>query len=222
MSNSASKLFEIDSSGAAAGTRDKKLRPLAPPTFLANALGEIDSLQLGEYRGTRTPEVFSTTLDELDALLTTAGIYDLGWRCFLRCTGEDRVRWLNGMVTNSVTGLEENSGCYAFVLNAQGRIQGDLDIYRRPDALWLETDLPQIAVLSTFFDHYIIMDDVALEPQPEWTAIGVSGPLAAERIVAAGLPVALSPMNLVEQPGMAIQLLAWQRTARWWRAMKFG
>ena len=152
--------------------------PLAPPTFWQTP-GKIDSLPLGEYRGARKPEVFSNPLDEFAALLTTAGIYDIGWRCFLRCTGEDRVRWLNGMVTNSVTRLEENSGCYAFVLNAQGRIQGDLDIYRRPDALWLETDLPQIAVLSAFLDHYIIMDDVALEPQPQWTAIGVSGPLAA-------------------------------------------
>ena len=52
----------------------------------------------------------------------------------IRCTGEDRVRWLNGMVTNFVGNLEENAGCYAFVLNAQGRIQGDLDIYRRADS----------------------------------------------------------------------------------------
>ncbi len=198
MSNSIPNRFEINSGGSTAGAADTELSTLAPATPLANALGERFSQRLGEYRGARTPEVFSSAPDELAALLTAAGAYDLGWRCFLRCTGEDRLRWLNGMVTSFVTGLEENTGCYGFVLNAQGRIQGDLDIYRRADALWLETDHAQIAALTAFLDHYIIMDDVALEPQPGWTAIGISGPLAAEKIAAAGLPVASSPRHLVE------------------------
>lgn len=198
MSNSIPNLFEINSSGSTAGVGDTELSTLVPATPLANALGKRFFQRLGEYRGARTPEVFSNAPDELAALLSAAGVYDLGWRCFLCCTGEDRVRWLNGMVTNSVTELEENTGCYGFVLNAQGRIQGDLDIYRRADALWLQTDRSQVAALTVFLDHYIIMDDVALEPQPGWTAIGISGPLAAEKIAAAGLPVAPSPLHLVE------------------------
>ncbi len=44
-----------------------------------------------------------------------------GW---VRVTGEDRVRWLNGMVTNSIQGLTPGEGCFNFLLNAQGRIQG--------------------------------------------------------------------------------------------------
>ena len=197
MSNSIPNLFEINSGGST-GAADMELSTLATATPLANTLGERFSQRLGQYRGARTPEVFSSAPDELAALLTAAGAYDLGWRCFLRCTGEDRLRWLNGMVTSFVTGLEENTGCYGFVLNAQGRIQGDLDIYRRADALWLETDRVQIEALTAFLDHYIIMDDVALEPQPAWTAIGIAGPLAAEKIAEAGLPVAPSPLHLVE------------------------
>ncbi len=102
------------------------------------------------------------------------------------------------MVTNFVGGLEENAGCYAFVLSAQGRIQGDLDIYRRADALWLETDLAQIEVLTAFLDHYIIMDDVILEREPTWTSLGIAGPLATAKMAAAGLPVPTSPMHIAE------------------------
>jgi folate-binding protein YgfZ len=167
-------------------------------TALAEALGSSTSLPLRQYRGAETIHKFSDPTAELAALLTSTGIYDLGWRRFIRCTGEDRVRWLNGMVTNFVGNLNENTGCYAFVLNAQGRIQGDLDIYRRADSLWLETDASQVEALTAFLDHYIIMDDVTLELQPQWTAIGIAGPRAAASLADAGLPVPSSPFHLSE------------------------
>ncbi|MHB1744588.1 MAG: hypothetical protein ACYCRE_07420, partial [Acidobacteriaceae bacterium] len=64
---------------------------LAGTTPLADALGRSASLPLRQYRGAGTVENFSNTPDELAALLTSACVYDLGWRRFLRCTGEDRV-----------------------------------------------------------------------------------------------------------------------------------
>lgn len=141
---------------------------------------------LTEYRGALTASGFSSARKELTSLLTDAGIFDLGWRTLLRCAGEDRVRWLNGMVTNSVIDLKENSGCYAFVLNSQGKIQGDLDIYRLSESLWLETDRSQAETLQAFLDHYIIMDDVTLERDDASTAIGIVGPRAKDLLIAAG------------------------------------
>ncbi len=167
-------------------------------TPLAKEFAESASIPLTPYRGKHTAKVFSSVPEELASLLTTAGVYDLGWRSFLRCVGDDRVRWLNGMVTNSVTGLENNAGCYAFVLNAQGRIQGDLNIYHRADALWLQTDCGQLETLTAFLDHYIIMDDVTLEQQDSWTAIGVGGPHAAEKLAVAGFSVSGRSMHLAE------------------------
>ena len=198
MSNSIHNQFEATSSDSTPKADDAELTALPPATPLANALAASTSLSLRQYRGVQTTEIFSNSPDELAALLTAAGVYDLGWRRSLRCGGKDRVRWLNGMVTNSVSTLEENAGCYAFVLNSQGRIQGDLDIYRRADALWLVTDLAQVETLTGFLKHYIIMDDVALEPQSAWTAIGIAGPLATEKMAAAGLSAAPSPLHLVE------------------------
>ena len=48
-------------------------------------------------------------------------------------SGEDRVRWLNGMVTNNTRDLRQDFGNYSFVLNAQGHIQGDLMAFQRGD-----------------------------------------------------------------------------------------
>jgi aminomethyltransferase len=98
---------------------------------------------------------------QLEALLHRAGIVpldDIGW---IRVAGPDRVRWLNGMVTNSIADLAPGQGCYNFVLNAQGRIQGDLTAWMQQDSILLETT--DAGKLATHFDHFIIMDDVELE-----------------------------------------------------------
>jgi folate-binding protein YgfZ len=107
------------------------------------------------------PPTESPTVSEpqLAALLNGAGVapLTLGW---IRITGSDRVRWLNGMATNSVQELTPGQGAYNFFLNSQGRIQGDGFIFATPDALLLET--AQTASLIPYLDHYIIMDDVEM------------------------------------------------------------
>ncbi len=127
------------------------------------------------------------TAAELDTLLRGAGLSPLrhsGWICV---TGEDRVRWLNGMVTNSVQHLAPGEGAYNFFLNAQGRIQGDGTIFQAPaedpaqqDALWIETAREQVAGLMSMLDHFIIMDDVELrDVSAEWSGLLIAGPQAA-------------------------------------------
>lgn len=97
----------------------------------------------------------------------TAGFARLGRGAFLRITGEDATRWLNGMVTNSVQGLGPGQGNYNFLLNAQGRIQGDCNIYREPGdgpaVFVLETSAEQLDAIEALLDKFIIMDDVVLE-----------------------------------------------------------
>ena len=56
-------------------------------------------------------------------LLYAAAIAPLDHIGWLRVTGPDRLRWLNGMLTNSIAQLVPGEGCYNFVLNAQGRIR---------------------------------------------------------------------------------------------------
>ena len=207
MSNSTPNKVEAGSNGSTMAAPDdvgnaspetRAVDKAMHATPLAEALKHADSRPLRQYRGAESIGGFSDSAEELAALLNAVGTYDLGWRRLIRCTGEDRVRWLNGMVTNFVGNLGENAGCYAFVLNAQGRIQGDLDIYRRSDSFWLETDVAQIDALTAFLDHYIIMDDVTLELQPSWTALGIAGPRAAASIAELGLPVPSSPQYLSE------------------------
>jgi aminomethyltransferase len=122
-------------------------------------------------------------------------------------TGSDRVRWLNGMVTNNIRDLAIGHGVYAFLLNPQGRILGDLYAYNRGDSITIDTDQAQSEKLLATFDHYIIMDDVEVSKLTDVTAIGIAGPTARQILLAAGLEIPeLEPLQFVEITWRDIQV----------------
>src|SRR5215468_6373277 len=92
----------------------------------------------------RWPGHFGKVTDEFAALRSTCGVYELPDRVKIRLTGTDRVRWLNGMVTNNIRDLAQNHGVYSFLLNPQGHILGDLVAFHRGDMLLVETDRRQL------------------------------------------------------------------------------
>ena len=142
----------------------------------------------GEYAGTETILDFGSPVEELDALRHSCGVFDLGWRGKLVISGEDRVRWLNGMVSNDTRDLRQDFGNYSFVLNAQGRIQSDLLAFQRGEFYIVESEAGQLPALREFFDRYIIMDDVEIgDISDRLTSIGVAGPRACEMLCSAGL-----------------------------------
>jgi folate-binding protein YgfZ len=142
----------------------------------------------GEYCGVQTPSVFSDVNAEFRALTTTCAIYDLGCRAKIVVTGEDRQRWMNGMVTNNIKDLPLNRGNYNFLLSPQGRIQGDLSVYNRGEYLLVDTDRSQLENILKIFDHYIIMDDVEVtDAADKITAIGLRGPRSRDVLKQAGI-----------------------------------
>ena len=155
---------------------------------------------VGEYRGATTALRFNDSQVEFAALRAGCGVYDLGYRAQISLTGGDRVRWLNGMVTNNIRDLETGQGVYAFLLNPQGRILGDLYAYNRGESIIVDTDRSQVEKILATFDHYIIMDDVEVKNLSESvTTLGVSGPRSREVLAAAGIAIPeTKPLQIVE------------------------
>jgi folate-binding protein YgfZ len=137
---------------------------------------------------------------EFEALLSGCGFYDLSSRVKIALTGGDRVRWLNGMVTNNIRDLAAGRGVYAFLLNPQGHILGDLYAYNQSESLMIDSDQLQSEKLLATFDHYIIMDDVEVaNVSDKLSAIGVTGPKSQEVLRAAGFEVLdLEPLQFVD------------------------
>ena len=92
-------------------------------------------IELAVYRGVLTPQELDAPEVETAALAAGAAIHDLGWMRRVAVRGGDRFRWLSGMVTNTVNDLFPNTGAWNLVLNAQGRIQGDLTVWREGEEL---------------------------------------------------------------------------------------
>jgi len=153
----------------------------------------------GEYRGATTATRFGDPLAEFAAFGSCA-VYDLGYRAKISLAGADRVRWLNGMVTNNIRDLAPGHGVYAFLLNPQGHILGDLYAYNRGESIVVDTDRSQIEKILATFDHYIIMDDVEVKDLSEQTtALGIMGPKALEVLKKAGIEFpTLQPLHFHE------------------------
>lgn len=120
------------------------------------------------------------------------GLYDLAARGRLGFRGKDRVRFLQGMVTNDVQKLGPGQGCHALALTAKGRIVADLVLYRDEDALFAECDPGPAEPVRAALDRYVITDDVTIAavPPEEVAELGVAGVAAAAALGAAGLDVA--------------------------------
>ncbi len=164
--------------------------------------------RLSPYRGVLTPRELDAPAAESEALANGAAGHDLGWLKRVAVRGEDRFRWLSGMVTNMVNDLGQNAGAWNLVLNAQGRIQGDLTVWREGDNLEIEIAADQYERLVAHLDHFIIMDDVELVPFDGDAALGLTGPQAHEVLARVGLPTLSELMTAtrVEWNGMDLRI----------------
>jgi folate-binding protein YgfZ len=142
----------------------------------------------GTYNGVEMALSFGDSASELAALRSGCAVFALAWRSRINVTGKDRVRWLHNMVTNNVRDLAVNRGNYNFVLNAQGRILGDMYIYNRGESFALETDASQVEPLTNAMKRFIIMDKVELMPiGADSVSIGVCGPKVESVLSNAGI-----------------------------------
>lgn len=141
---------------------------------------------------------FGDARAEFQALLSGCGVYDLSGRAKIAVTGGDRVRWMNGMVSNNVRDLAAGRGVYAFLLNAQGHVQTDLYVFQRGDSLLADTEREQREKVLQLFDRYIIADDVEISDiSDKFTTIGLTGPQSRAVLERAGIRVPdLAPLEL--------------------------
>jgi len=119
------------------------------------------------------PEALTTALTTGCALVRRSGTSP--WEM----PGEDRGRFLNGLVTCPVQDLEAGTGTYGFITSAKGKVLADLVVLAAGDRFFLE--LPESAA-ETAREHvlkYRIADRVEMEPLGDQVIWTVAGPAAA-------------------------------------------
>jgi folate-binding protein YgfZ len=92
-------------------------------------------------------------------------IVDQSAHGMLRVTGEDRRRFLQGMLTNDVATLVPGGFLRAAVLNVKGRVLAVVDaVLDGDDAYLLVTEPVTAAKLHQLLERHAIADDVEFEP----------------------------------------------------------
>ncbi len=144
--------------------------------------------QFTEVNGMEVVNDYGDYLAEHSALRHAAGVIDLSFRGRLVLTGADRVRLLNGQVTNDVKSLPVGQGCYAALITNKGRMQSDLNIYILPEEILLDFEPGLSSALLERFNKFIIADDVeVLDVASEYGLLSVQGPKAQAVIESAEL-----------------------------------
>ena len=155
------------------------------------ALHEVHASLDGQFIEVNGQEVVATYGDwlaEHAALRTAAGVIDLGFRGRLCLTGADRVRLLNGQVTNDVKGLAVGAGCHAAFCSPKGRLVADVFIYALAQELLLDFEPGLTAALVQRLEHHIVAEDVqVVEVSPFYGLFSVQGPRATEVIARLGI-----------------------------------
>ncbi len=142
-----------------------------------------------------------------DALRGGAAWLDLSARGRITARGRDRARLLHNITSNEVKKMTPGAGCYAFLLNPQGRIQADLHLFCFADHFLIDTEPDLREKVQQLIRRYIIADQVELEDVTTQTAaIGVEGPLAESLPLPDGCTKA--PFSLTGQPGYRIYCAA--------------
>lgn len=95
---------------------------------------------------------------------TLAGRWrDLGDRAIFRFTGPDRVRYLNGQLTNQIDGPPERRVVPACLCTVKGKVEALVWVRADGDSLLLDGESRQRSALEARLEKYLIADDCEIE-----------------------------------------------------------
>lgn len=141
-----------------------------------------------------------------------AGLVDVSDRGKLDVRGDDRLTFLQSMVSNDVLKLDERSGCYSTFLTPRGRMIADFFIYRLTEAVLLDMEGSLAEKTAAELDRFIVMDEVEiLNVSDVWGHLRLFGP-ESQRLLSQKLKMELpledlrmAPVQMGEHVGWVIR-----------------
>lgn len=155
-----------------------------------------------EVTGWSVPSHYGSVEAEHRAVRHAVGLADLSHRGKARVTGEDRVKWLQSVISNDLLPLQPGQGRYSSFLTHKGKMLTYFRVYILADAVMLE-DVGEIGdVTYSALRKFLLYGTKAkMESCAEsWGLLLVSGPKAGVTVKAAfGTDVDdLTPINFIQ------------------------
>ena len=191
-----------------------------------------------ERFGVEVPVHYGDPIRECQAVRGGAGLLDLSFRGLLELRGGERLRWLNGQITNDVRSLSAGTGLLAAVLTVKGHILSDLAVFGLDASVWIDLSRDRVEAVRSAFDLHIIADDVAVaDLSDRYARLMIAGPQAAQLLAVAvgseaaglnawqhmeariaGVPVRVVASRWLRLPGFDV-LLPIEEAERVWGAL---
>ncbi|WP_455377772.1 CAF17-like 4Fe-4S cluster assembly/insertion protein YgfZ [Petrachloros mirabilis] len=155
-----------------------------------------------ESTGWSVPAHYGDFAAEHRAVRQAVGLADLSHRGKARVTGEDRVKWLQSVISNDILPLQPGQGRYSSFLTHKGKMLTYFRVYMQADSVMLE-DAGEIGETTyTALRKFLLYGTKAkIENCAEsWGLLLVSGPKAGLVVKAAfGTDVDdLAPINFIQ------------------------
>jgi glycine cleavage system T protein len=172
---------------------------------MKHSLLHTQHTQLGasfeEVAGWEVPTHYGDVAAEHRAVRQTVGLADLSHRGKIRVTGDDRVKWLQSIISNDILPLKPGQGCYSSFLTHKGKMLTYFRVYMQTDAVMLE-DVGEVGetTFQTLRKFLLYGTKAKMENCAEsWGLLLISGPKAAHVVQSAfGVDVMdLKPIDFV-------------------------
>ena len=158
-----------------------------------------------EVTGWTMPAHYGDVSAEYAAVRGAAGITDLSHRGRLRVTGDDRIKWLQSLISNDILPLSGGRGVYSSLLTHKGKMLTYFRLYALPDSLLVE-DVGEIGdVTQQTLKKFLLYGTKAkMESLREtWGLLLVSGPKAID-VIKQGLGLDASSMTVPSVASLTI------------------
>ena len=140
-----------------------------------------------EVAGWEMPAHYGAWVAEYQAVRQTVGLSDLSHRGKIRVTGDDRVKWLQSLISNDILPLQPGQGRYSSFLTHKGKMLGYFRVYTLSDCLWVE-DVGEVgdATFQALRKFLLYGTKAKMENCAEsWGLLLISGPKACATVNAA-------------------------------------
>jgi folate-binding protein YgfZ len=157
--------------------------------------------QIAEFYGCALPQRFSEFEREYWAAKRTVSVFDTNWQAIVFLTGPDRVSYLHAISSQDIRGLRTGRGTLAVLLNPQGRILAELEVYALPDSLLVLSHAAFRERTVATLRKYVIGSQVQIDDQTDRLgSLALAGPRALETLAEVwGVALNGAPdMSLVE------------------------
>jgi aminomethyltransferase len=169
----------------------------------------LHGAMFAERRGWLLPMRYGDVATEYDAVRQAVGIIDFSHRGLLQFTGDDRVSFLQGMLSNDLRLLKTFGGQHATVLNQQGKVLADVRVLYAMNSIYLDFWDELKDKIVGHLTRYLVADEVEIaDRSEEYLTLSLQGPRSEAIVMAlaahAELPKEMAHHALLNADGVAL------------------